>query len=658
MHKSSRDPVNKRTDNIHEHGKRDLEDMDSFLRAFQKYSSFSYIKINHGFWEAISDVYKYIGNPVPEDRYKEADKIARRPYFFKGGFVDELLVLLKNAVENSDEALFMGFELSAWPGDNSITGTPFYPERSIPVLEEVIQGYNKNVDGLLLKRAVMSGEILEFFDIIRPMHVLLVGPGYIKPLLKIAKLPNSEFIPIHVSEARRKRFRIEKKIESFLKKNEGSDRVVLLQAGTLAPYWILRLRENHPGVRWVDGGLAFSIGSPDDILKRPWGKTYREQIITTYEKMNGPSDIPKRLTLPIVADNRPSREGSAKGKSNIAFVERKELDFERVDAFLASARENNYWANRGWAWEMLGTSYHHFFRQPRGLTVTACANGGVALTALAQMHACRIGRALRWVVSAFGFYNTIRGVFADSHVLDCDAHGMLSLDELSALDKDCYDGIVVTNPFGIAENFDPYIEFARRNKKTLLIDNAAGIKQNIPDHPYQAFSLHHTKPFGFGEGGLILAPEKDTELLLGLLEYSNIPQSHEPYWVGNGKISELSCAALLSRLETYPEWSDKYKFQSRRIQKIAERAGLTRLFDYPLQVIATSLPFLTKVPVSLDALSNEHFTIGRYYKPLRPLPTAVDVYSRIINVPSHPDMRHVETTTILDVLSTIGEKDS
>ena len=91
---------------------------------------------------------------------------------------------------------------------------------------------------------------------------------------------------------------------------------------------------------------------------------------------------------------------------------------------------------------------------------------------------------------------------------------------------------------------------------------------------------------------------------------------------------------------------------------LAERAGLTRLFDYPMDVIATSLPFLTANPVPLKALNNEHFTIGRYYRPLRTLPMTANIYSRILNVPSHPDMQSVETDTILDVLGTIGEKGS
>jgi hypothetical protein len=124
----------------------------------------------------------------------------------------------------------------------------------------------------------------------------------------------------------------------------------------------------------------------------------------------------------------------------------------------------------------------------------------------------------------------------------------------------------------------------------------------------------------------------------------------ERFWVGNGKISEVSCAALLQRLETSPEWLPFYEMQSMRIDSLALRAGLTPLLPGQNGAVATSLPYLAPRSVPLGALANDAFVVGKYYKPLRPLSVVTKLFDRIVNIPAHPDMRDVDSDVILDVL--------
>ena len=634
-----------------------MKDIGAFLKAFQERENFAYSKINHGFWEALGDVYCELGEPVNSADHVEADRIAKRKDFFEGGFVDELLELLRiNIVPPLDPSLFLAFELTAWPDDNAIIGTPFFPERSVPVLEKVTGAYEKSVDGLLLKRAVMDGSINTLFDALKDFHVVLVGPEYIQPLLTLAKFDNSDFVAIHPTDARRDRLETETKLRGMLNDLTMNNKqvCVLLQAGTLAPYWILKLRADFPTVRWIDGGLALSIGCPDDLLKRPWGKTYRKEIISTYKRLGGAREFREPLTLDAPEQIYASSTRAPAQSGKVAFVEDKNLDYQRLERFLTLAKSHNQWANRGPAWSALGKAYHEFFECPQELDVIACANGGIALEALAQLHAMKAGKPFTWVVSAFGFANTGRGVFASARVIDCDEQGMMCLRSLSELDQESYDGIVVTNPFGLCQSLDAYAEFARKNNKAFIVDNAAGVKQKQFHHSYQAFSLHHTKPFGHGEGGLVIVPRTEAEEVLSLMEYTPLDTAHAPYWVGNGKISEMACSALLQRLETYPQWAHKYEMQSVRINAIAERAGLSELMPRQKNVIATSLPYLAAHEIVRERLQNSHFALGHYYKPIQPLKNASDIFSRIVNIPSHPDMRYVDTDTILAVLRAIN----
>ena len=632
-----------------------LTDFDTFLDQYDRQPNFSYCKINHAFWEALADVYQALGRPVPEQDWPQADKIANRKSFFTTGFVSELLELLQKAARQDDPAFHIGLELSAWPNDDRIIGTPFYPERSEPVLAEYLQSFTHRSDGLLLKKAVMDGRIVDFFDKLRKRQVLVVGPAYIQSLCQIDALSKATFFAIHPFEARDTRAQIEQHIAQWIESFSDRETTVLLQAGTLAPYWILRLRDHYPLTKWVDGGLAFSIGAPEDLFKRPWGKVYYKEIANTYNRLRPENPIPvaRRLASVEAAAKKIKCEYASlqivDEPQMVPFVEQKLIDFERISHFLESSQHFNRWANRGPAWYALSMSYERYFARLKGKRVVPCANGGIALQALAGLIAKREGRPLRWCVSAFGFANTDRGFLADSIKVDCDDQGVLSLAALECLDPGSYDGLIVTNPFGLLKDFSAFAAWQKTTQKPLLIDNAAGIAADIPDLPYQSFSLHHTKPFGVGEGGLAIVPDDEYDSLLRLLEYTPLSKEEAPFWVNNGKLSELSCAALLVRLETAPEWLPLYSMQAIRIDTIARSLGLIPLLP-GRGMTSMSLPFLAPHPVPVGDLSNNRLVLGKYYKPLANTETCVGIYEKMVNIPSHPGVAQLSRNELEETL--------
>ncbi len=631
----------------------ELHDLDAFLHAFDTDSSFAYSKINHGFWEALANVEAEMGWPSTDDERSRADKIALRPHFFVGGFVDELTSMLQDAARDHPPSLHLAFELSAWPGDNQIIGTPFNPQRSLPLFNRFVDPFKRRGSGLLLKEAVVDGTIGQFFNRLSKYHVVLVGPDYLAPLFDLVDIEDGDFIVLHPSGARESRAEVEEQIRTALV-GAKKEALVLLQAGTLAPYWILRLHSQYPGVRWVDGGLAFSICYPPDILNRPWGQVYRQGIVATYNELRGKAVLPERdlfggVAKALSAVATPTQHTHAE----VAFVEDKSPDLTRVSQLLETSAGQNHWTNRGPLHRALAIAYGDHFGLQDDQVVVPCANGGIALEALARLHDVRLRRRLRWAVSAFSFHNLGRGYFDESLFIDCDERGMLGIHEMAKQPRDSYDGIVVTNPFGMCKNFDAYREFASHHNKALLIDNAAGVLEDLPAADYQAFSLHHTKPYGVGEGGLAVLPAAQAEEFFELIDYGKLAKERSNRWLGNGKISDVACAFHLDRLERSPEWIPRYQMQAKRILHICERAGLRPLLPVGWKDVAMSLPFLADRPIAKQQIGNPLLVLGKYYSPLAPLPKVSEIYSRMLNVPSHPGVAQLDTGALVAMLRSV-----
>lgn len=333
--------------------------------------------------------------------------------------------------------------------------------------------------------------------------------------------------------------------------------------------------------------------------------------------------------------------------TRVQFVEEKLPDWSRVRTLLRESEEANAWTNRGPLFQRLSRAYHDTFGLSRAHAVTPCANGGVALEALARLQAQLHGRRLRWAGSAFSFRNLGRGYFSDMVFFDCDERGVLDLTEIETADPDGFDGIILTNPMGLLMDFAPFIAFAEKHRKPLLIDNAAHVHTSLPDWPWQAFSLHHTKPYGVGEGGLAITPAEHQDSFYSLLNYGELYGGVEN-WFTNGKLSDISCAFHLDRLERAEQWIPGYLGQRRRISRLARAAGLRPLLPHTGAPPTTSVPFLAERPVlleRLDACRSLH--LAKYYPPIADRPNACRIFEHVVCVPTHPDVGRLSDEDIL-----------
>lgn len=351
----------------------------------------------------------------------------------------------------------------------------------------------------------------------------------------------------------------------------------------------------------------------------------------------------------------------ASHNQGIAFIERKLPDPEVISELLGHAARSNHWANNGPVVQRLELALGEAAGIGPGQAVVACSSGTAALNVLAGVHAMQFGRQLRWAVSAFGFFSTVIGPYADAALIDCDETGMLDLDLLAKIPEDQYDGVCVTNIFGQHREVDRYVQFCRDRNKRLIVDNAFGLMhfdRGETGSPDEIISLHHTKPWGFGEGGCAIVSREHEAAARALINFGvGMEQCAAPY-AFNGKMSDVSAAYILDHLQQATRLAPEYARQYQRITALVAEADLPlRQLNAPCGYPAGTAQavFVADHPIREDQLDNPHFTLRKYYRPLTsPWPKrADDLYACILNVPCHSGMSGVTDSDIVDVLERI-----
>ncbi|MGH9342896.1 MAG: DegT/DnrJ/EryC1/StrS family aminotransferase [Terriglobia bacterium] len=342
--------------------------------------------------------------------------------------------------------------------------------------------------------------------------------------------------------------------------------------------------------------------------------------------------------------------------TRIPFVENKPLDLVQIGQILQLSHRASQWANFGPVSKLLERFIGAHLNIPDDRAVVMCASGTAALNAIAAAHAMEAGRHLRWAVSSYGFLCTNTGPFADAIVLDCDDEGLLSLDLLKALEPDTCDGVVVTNTFGLHPGLQKHLALCREKKLRVVVDNAAALhgydREGSPVDEFASF--HQTKPWGMGEGGCAIVSRALEPLVRSFLNFGVGLSSFPRDLAANGKISDLACAAIFSRLITQGEWALLYRSQARRIAEIGVASGF-ELLGHPDfgATIPAHVALLAPIEIPRTALENPWCALQKYYKPLAATENARRIYARVLNVPCHPGMKTLADSHITAMLQTV-----
>lgn len=330
----------------------------------------------------------------------------------------------------------------------------------------------------------------------------------------------------------------------------------------------------------------------------------------------------------------------------LRYIEEKQADMTYVGELLQESAAVNHWANFGPVSRRVEAEITDMLKLDDKTRVVMCSSGTAAMHGIIALHETLAGKNLRWVTSSFGFYTAIQGPLQHAEIVDCDDNAML---DLSSLDPQSFDGFIVTNVFGQADSLDEYYRYAAAHGKIMVVDSAMAFGSHTHG-ANECISFHHTKPWGFGEGGCALIAAEHEELFRSLICFGHQVGEEINRRASNGKISDPACAFALSRLkEMREEKSARYREQYRRIAKIGKKVGFDILADVTRHPgIPASVPFLA--PNAFKDFKHTILPTGRYYHPMADTPKALEIYNRIVNVPCHTGLESLSDDEIESAL--------
>lgn len=310
-------------------------------------------------------------------------------------------------------------------------------------------------------------------------------------------------------------------------------------------------------------------------------------------------------------------------------------------------------------------------------------HGAVVSTGTAALElglaAMGIGADSRVMLPALTFPATAtaaRRVGAHEVLVDVDPDSWSLTPEIAiaALQRVPVDVVVPVAAFGCPQDVHAWDTFAEQTGVPVLIDAAAAFgSQSVGRHTTVAFSLHATKQFGIGEGGLLLGTS--AELIERVRRLSNFGFYRGVVQVAgsNSKLSEYHAAVGLAQLHRFGDVEAR-----RRSVWAAYRSGLERSrasvalqredTDSVRSVVAVKSLTLGGAGALEHRMRRSNVQTRRwYYPPLydQPafsdaqcvgpdgsghLPETAELAHRIVGLPFHSFLGELEITRICSLL--------
>jgi dTDP-4-amino-4,6-dideoxygalactose transaminase len=259
--------------------------------------------------------------------------------------------------------------------------------------------------------------------------------------------------------------------------------------------------------------------------------------------------------------------------------------------------------------------------------------------------------------------------------IDEDSWSMAIDTRVTKLIKDGKVGAVVYgNPFGIPGDIDEWIELTQYYSIPLLIDSAAGVGSKYPDGvpmglkgSAEVFSLHITKTFGIGEGGLVVTKDKSLAKKIQSMKNFGFDKNHIVQTLGlNAKMPEFSSVIGLHVLASY----ESVLRQKRKLMRLYLRylAPSVKTHKDILLSAGMFFPILFPIKSLRDLKEHELVNFGvetrrYYYPPLHQHPpfrniksvgslkNTENIVQRILVLPLHLDLIEDHIKAITEIIN-------
>lgn len=307
-------------------------------------------------------------------------------------------------------------------------------------------------------------------------------------------------------------------------------------------------------------------------------------------------------------------------------------------------------------------------------TVCVAASSGTAALAAPLIASGVTGRV---ILPAFTYPATlaaIRMAGAEPFLVDVDpADWRIAPDTLAAaLRATGARAAVVLCPFGIRSDFRAHAAIVAAEGGVLVVDDAAGIgvdRRPVPiaPHTFEACSLHATKPFAVGEGGMIFAHRSREDALRRALNFGLDPASPADLrgWGINGKLSEMHAAVGLAAAAGFDDRLARRRSLVRRYIGTAARHPAVTVVGDPFaaswQFFPLLLPHADAAARFVAAAAARGMETRRYYVPalsaradverLGPCPVAEDLAGRMCCVPVYATRTDEEGDEMVSIVA-------
>jgi len=330
------------------------------------------------------------------------------------------------------------------------------------------------------------------------------------------------------------------------------------------------------------------------------------------------------------------------------WISKKDVDTYIVNTLMTIPLKTNQFTNGGSNVKFLEEFIKIKFKISDSKCVIVVSNGSVALHALSTGIEYYEGSKINWATQAFTFPPSAQSNLSKAKIIDIDNNGGLDITKVDS----SINGIIVTNIFGNVVDIENYKTFCRENNKFLIFDNAATAYTEYKGNNCLNYgigctiSLHHTKPFGFGEGGAIIV-DKKYEKSIRCLNNFGIGLT-DKYWVSEGnnnKMSEISAIYILQYLKRNVDTiinkhNELYLyFQEQMIKHKIRHFNLFPSFHDSVIVPSCFCILFDNYDDRIrEKLLENNIQVRKYYHPLDDSKVANEIFDKILCIPCNIDM--------------------
>lgn len=343
----------------------------------------------------------------------------------------------------------------------------------------------------------------------------------------------------------------------------------------------------------------------------------------------------------------------------------RDISFSTVEQYLSKSFTSNHITN----WGPCVTQLENLVRKKLQIlpnkAVICTSSGTAALHALIAGITKYNKKKLCFATQSYTFPSSIQQILSDSIIVDIDCSGGLDLSKVKHNNE--IDGIIVTNCFGNLVDIGKYQDWCNKNNKILIFDNASTPSSfwkgsnSVNFGNGAIISLHHTKPIGFGEGGVIIANsiyEKNIRECVdqGFGRPDKIPI---PFHLGsNYKMSDISAAFILSYFKKYDVIRETHMYFYQKLKSVIK--GFTGIDYFPSAIsdpFCSSFALLVENGIEETYFHENGVLAKKYYLPLSTnTPIANRFYKNIICLPLHIDLKKEDLHLYTMLISNISKR--